>query len=422
MGLQKRALFREKSLQRLSDPEKLDEAMRIVAFKDWVLLGGFAVLVGGILLWSVYGSIPATVYGRGVILRPRTVVPFAAPSSGYFIAAKMRTGQVIKPGQVLGVIAQPEMQSKLQQMNLRLRQLLLQNRLADQLENRQAGLDSSAVEEKRHYLQQSLKDGQALAATLKKQFDSLEQLRKQQLVTDTVYSQAQEGYIRKLGDLSSLKTQLAELEGQKQALVQRSFQNRTGRQAEIQQLQSDINATERNLWSKSQIISQHRGRILTISTNLGTFVNEGQSLGTIQRLDVDSDMVTLAYFRSGDGKRIQRGMRVQVSPDSVERERYGSILAGVYSVAEYPVSAQEVSSLVGKEDLANALVKDNRNIQLVAELSLDRRTFSGFRWTTSSGPPLKISTATPCDVQVTLEDRSPLSFVIPFLKSLTGVR
>jgi len=419
---QKRTLFREKSLQRLSDPEKLDEAVRIVAFREWVLLGGFGVLVGGILCWGVYGSIPATVYGRGVILKPRTVVPFEAPSSGYFMSARIRTGQVVEPGQVLGVIAQPELQAKLGQMKLRLGQLLQQSRVAEQLESRQATLEGAAIEQKRRNLEQSLRDGQSLAATLKKQFESLAELRTQGLVTDAVYSQAQEGYIRKQSDLSALRVQIAELEGQKQALIQNAFKNRVSRQAEIQQLQSDIRTAERNLWSRSQIVSRHRAIILTISTNLGMFVNEGQSLGTMQRLDANSDLVTLAYFRSGDGKRIQRGMRVQISPDSVERERYGSILARVYSVSEYPVSAQEVGGLVGKEDLASALVADSRNIQMVAELSLDSRTFSGLKWTTSDGPPLKISTGTPCDVQVTLEERAPLSFVIPFLKSLTGMR
>jgi HlyD family secretion protein len=60
-------------------------------------------------------------------------------------------------------------------------------------------------------------------------------------------------------------------------------------------------------------------------------------------------------------------------------------------------------------------------IQVEAELQPDNSTFSGYKWSSSKGVDMKISSGTTTSVRVTTEERSPISFIFPFLKSLTGV-
>ncbi|MEM9503046.1 MAG: hypothetical protein AAGA01_03725 [Cyanobacteria bacterium P01_E01_bin.43] len=62
-------LFRQRSLERLSSPERLDELMTLVNLKSWLPLGTIGVLLGLGLLWSLVGRVPVTTSGRGLLVQ-----------------------------------------------------------------------------------------------------------------------------------------------------------------------------------------------------------------------------------------------------------------------------------------------------------------------------------------------------------------
>ena len=53
-------LFREKTLQRISSPEKLTEYLRVTNPGIWVILGAVILLLGGLFIWSVIGTLETT--------------------------------------------------------------------------------------------------------------------------------------------------------------------------------------------------------------------------------------------------------------------------------------------------------------------------------------------------------------------------
>lgn len=53
-------LFREKSIERVSSPEKLDDYIKVVSPGIWILLAAIIVLLLGILVWANVGTIPMT--------------------------------------------------------------------------------------------------------------------------------------------------------------------------------------------------------------------------------------------------------------------------------------------------------------------------------------------------------------------------
>ena len=53
-------LFREKSIERVSSPEKLDDYIKVVSPGVWILLAAIIVLLLGILAWANVGDIPMT--------------------------------------------------------------------------------------------------------------------------------------------------------------------------------------------------------------------------------------------------------------------------------------------------------------------------------------------------------------------------
>ncbi len=127
-----------------------------------------------------------------------------------------------------------------------------------------------------------------------------------------------------------------------------------------------------------------------------------------------SPLVSLAYFTIGDGKRIQPGMKITVTPDTVKREQYGGILGNVTAVSPFPVTKQSAANLVGNPEVAETLISQTGPLQVTAQLKLDPSTFSGYEWTSAKGSPhQKMSSGTTTTVRVILEEKAPISFVFP---------
>ena len=57
----KQSLFREKSLERLESPEKLNDYLRVTSPGVWLVLATVIVLLAGVCIWGVFGRIDATV-------------------------------------------------------------------------------------------------------------------------------------------------------------------------------------------------------------------------------------------------------------------------------------------------------------------------------------------------------------------------
>ena len=50
-------LFREKSLERVSSPEQLDDYIRVTTPSVWIVLAATVIILAGMLAWSVFGTV-----------------------------------------------------------------------------------------------------------------------------------------------------------------------------------------------------------------------------------------------------------------------------------------------------------------------------------------------------------------------------
>jgi NHLM bacteriocin system secretion protein len=130
----------------------------------------------------------------------------------------------------------------------------------------------------------------------------------------------------------------------------------------------------------------------------------------------------VAYFPDKDGRTIKAGMEVQVTPSMVKRERYGGILGKVTEVSSFPVTNQDITALVGSTELAQSLSGQEPKIQILAKLETDpSNTNNGYKWSSSKGPQIQLKTGTTVQVRIRVGDKRPISYVLPILRSLTGV-
>lgn len=76
----KNKLFREKNLERLESPEKLNDYLRVTSPGVWMILVTVVVLLIGVCIWGVFGRIQATTRAAVVTENGKSIcmVPDAA--------------------------------------------------------------------------------------------------------------------------------------------------------------------------------------------------------------------------------------------------------------------------------------------------------------------------------------------------------
>ena len=477
---QKRNLFRKESLERLSSPERLDQLMQVVTPKSWLPVITLVSLVSATVLWSIYGRIPITVQGQGVIIYPRKVVSLQSKSSGQLLALNVKAGDTIKKGQVLATINQSELQKQLQQQRLKLIELQTQDQSITSLERISIAQDQQTRTQQRSYLQKRIQELQTLTPLLKargndstqQQRASLQQklkafkdripilqerMKKRQYLyeegavsvdipyeaelkyqenLDQIYdieaqlkdlklkeAQQEKAYQENLTTIADYQAQLKQLDAEEANQTQQNLEAATLRKKEIQDVQREIARLEQQLKDNAQILSPYSGRILELAVAAGQVVSPGTRLGVIESENSSSKLVAITYFSIADGKKIQPGMNMQITPQTVKRERFGGILGTVSTVSSFPITEEAAANEVGNLEIIKSLTTNQPEglMQVFAHLKTDTNTFSGYQWSSSEGPQLKISSGTTTTVRIKLEDRRPITFLLPVLREYTGV-
>jgi HlyD family secretion protein len=115
-------------------------------------------------------------------------------------------------------------------------------------------------------------------------------------------------------------------------------------------------------------------------------------------------------------------MKIYITPDTVLREKFGSIIGTVSEVSPFPITEEAATKLIGNSAITNDLIaKVGPVIEVHAQLKLDPSTPSGYTWSSSQGPALKVTPGTTVTAQVTIEEQTPITLVLPILRQLTGV-
>ncbi|MFS0519412.1 NHLP bacteriocin system secretion protein [Nostoc sp. UIC 10607] len=477
---QKHTIFRKESLERLSSPERLDQLMQVVNPRSWLLLVALGSILGVAVIWSIYGRIPITVEGQGVLIYPSNVVPLQSKSAGQLMALNIKVGDVIKKGQVLATIDQAELRKQLQQQQAKLTQLDLQDQAVGSLQGQRLEQEkrsqsqqshylqqrilelrtitpllktkgNTSIEQQRQGLQQRLLQAQALNPVFLQRMEIRRQFKKEGAISgdealtaeqeylqnlekisdiqnqlkelDVKTTQTEKDYRENLSTISDLQAQLKELDSKQASVAQQDLESVTTRKKEIQEVKREIAQLEVQLGNNSQIISQYSGRILEITLTPGQVVEAGTRLATIEAENPKSKLVGVTYFPVAEGKKIKPGMTIQITPQTVKRERFGGIVANVTNISRFPITKEAAASEVGNAEVVEGLVSQQKDglIQIFSDLEIDSSTPSGYKWSSSTGPRLTVSSGTTTVARVKVEERAPITFVLPILRSVSGI-
>ncbi len=371
------SLFRKSALDALSNPEQLDQPLRLLRPGQWLLLlslGGFCL---SITVWSVLGRLPVRISGRGVLVRQDTVKAIQSESAGRLQELEVDVGDCVEAGHVLARIEPVREQLEEEQARIQLDQLRQQDAEQDRL-------------------------GAARIAQLRRSIERVDDL-------------AAVGAIP-VDELERRQQQLRDVED---SIASRNSQ----REQQITQQTTRIRTLKATMERTATVSAPAAGCIVDSSAHVGDVVQRGDILLTLDAATSTTELESLAFFPAKDGKRLSVGQRVRISPASTKPQRHGGIEGTVTAVLPLPVREDALRKRLGRNSLVDAVIAQNLGplIEVRTSLQRDPRTVSGYDWGGGSGPDLQLTVGTPTSVRVLVEERRPVSYVIPILRDLTGI-
>lgn len=477
MAEERKQIFREQSLDKLSSPDRLDQLLRVVRPRAWVSLTTLGVGIAIAVVWSVVGRIPSTVDGSGILVRPKQVVPFQTPASGQLASISASVGTIIRKGELLATLHLPKLEERLKLEQIKLEEFsdrtaqmtLLERSLATserdhlQLERtliqERIGTIKIAAERFRGKSEQFISMqrasvaigketaaqlGQALSERLAARTELLEletpligadsvlEVR-ERVIANQLYvadldtrehelelraNTARETFDRQMDQINGLELDLHALALRDVVITSKLEEDELRSDSERQEIARTILELSTQFQHESRIIADHDGKVLEITASIGEQLAMGERLGKIEIDDPSAKLMVLAYFTVRDGKRLAspgEDLRFRITPATVERERFGSIEGRIVRVSDYPVTTAAAAHQIGDLETARTLLGGESRIEVLAELSIGE-TPTGYLWTSGSGPvDAAITAGTTAQVRVTVEKLAPITLILPFL-------
>jgi HlyD family secretion protein len=375
-------LLRKAALEKMSSPEQLDMAMRVTSPASWIALAAFGVLIVTAVVFSIVGRMPIKIDSSGILLRGDQVQTIQVVANGVIDRLDVKEGDLIEEGQVVAHLDLPELEGEIRASKDRISDLTSQGEVR-----------TSQMTSLRQSYQQQINE-------LYSRRRNIESLVERQIKTRN--------------DLAAIDAQISSIRAQ---MVQ-SDAGETQRENQVAEERRRLEQLEERLEAGSKVKSPHRGRVAAVLKSQGQVIQQGERLVNLE--EPDAPFHVLLFVPFSEGKKVRPGMQVRISPSTVKPEEYGFVVGTVESMSSQPVTPEEVRATLNNDQLANRFAQDTP-FRVRASPELDESTLSGFRWTSSSGPPHPIGGNTPCSAQIIIDKRRPISYVIPTVKKTLGI-
>jgi multidrug efflux pump subunit AcrA (membrane-fusion protein) len=163
--------------------------------------------------------------------------------------------------------------------------------------------------------------------------------------------------------------------------------------------------------AQTDVVSLFSGRVDSVVIEKGMLLQRGHNVAVVKE---GNDPLSAFVFVSGEqGKQLKKGMKVQVLPSTVKAEEFGYIQGKVTHVSQFPVTKPEMFLLLENQSLVDTLRTNDAQLRVDVKLLKDPSTPSGFKWSSSHGPPFAITRGTLCSATFVLGEERPMTLVLP---------
>lgn len=418
----KRQIFRQSALDRLASADQLDSLVSVTDAKGWIALISLVVLIAAALVWSFFGSIPTRVKGKGVLLASGSVVNVASQSTGSIAKLYVRPDRIVRKGDLIATIAQPELAKEIEDSRERTAELEAQNRQALSFAEKNKRLQKEVFAKKTENLNGTIRILNERKKWLQEKLAGQTKVLERGLITKQALIETQQGIQQVDSELQEALNQQKQLAAQEMETNNRFEQEAMSRQLQISESRRAAESVAKKREQMVSVLAPCDGRVLEVMAGEGSLVHMSMPVISIERLDGEKQgLEAVIYVSMADGKQINPGMTAQITPGSVKREEYGFIFGKVKAVSRFPSTTEGMMSVLANDKLVGTLTVEGAPIAIRAALETDPASSSGYRWSSGKGPNIQVTSGTLCDVYVTVREQPPISMIIPFMKKSLGL-
>ena len=365
-------MFRKAALEKMSSPEQLDLMMRVTSPIGWLALLTLAVVLAGALVWSVVGSIPELVDGRGVLLTGERVFEVKAPMSGTIVSISATPDSTVHPGDVIAVLKN----------------------------------ESAQIEER-----------QASEATMSR---------------DEMMIETKKGEIASLQQQKAVQADLVR-RGLKAENVLFDYDQRVNAdRAQINEIQRELDMLHAQMESTAKVTTPEGGRVVEVVKGMGDGVRQGEPIlrielsakvepGAPERI-CGGGLHVLIYVPADLAGKVRPGQPARISPLDVKKEEFGYLEGKVAWISSFAASPEDMHEKLQNDALVQAYSQQGPVFEARACLVPDpANTMNGYKWSSSTGPNRKITGGGQCTVSMVVAARRPYTYVIPAIRRAAGL-
>lgn len=422
-----RSPFRAEALAALQTPDQLGHVLRLVKpARAWALgvLGGAIVMA---VAAAAIVRVPIPVKAAGVLASSKGVLelPITAQHEGRIAAILVQHGDHVAPDDVIARLELPELRAEFALAEADRRQVESELERIRLIQKGQAEGVRGLNEQNRAEIQSGLRSlGDRLAA-LRDMREGLDKLRDRGIVSLDRALQIR-------SDLADTEERMA---AKRSELLRMDLDERNQAsqfQREVFALESRLAAADRQLarlreqLKRELVLSSHYGVVSEIAVAAGDLVKFDTPVVSLLPTDrtLSSEtpgpdyLLATLFVPAAEGKKVRPGMEVLIDPRSVRRDVYGYMIGTVRSVSDVPTTVERLRRLLRNDALARQLSQEGAPFLVQVVLRRERSNPSGFAWTSSKGPEVRITAGTLLAADIATERVTLLSLALPALRAL----
>jgi len=415
--------FRAEAVASATSVTVVEDALEVVQPPLMVLWWGLAALVIGLLTWSATTNVPVKIGGQGILLSAGGLTDIVSDTEGRVVELLVAPGDLVAAGSVVAVVDQAEQRLLLTAAQGELRDAEVARAEMLRFQERDAEADRAWRAARDEGLGQTLRSAEERLQLMTERERVMRDLAAQSLTT-------RDRAISALVELFQISDQIETIRNDRRVLGLDAAIRQSQREKDLLQADMRVAQAERQVATLNDrirrlgaIVSPFDGRVVEAKANAGQVVSRGGPLLTLVRSDVPGaeagGLVGLIYVGAQDGKKLQPGMTVELSPATAPEQEYGYLVGRVVRVADTPASSAGMLRTLQNDALVTEFQRNQRTLFEV-NIVMERDARGELRWSAGNGPPFTIEGGTPVVMQATVRNVRMISLGLPALQRWLG--
>jgi HlyD family secretion protein len=423
--------------------DQLDTLVRVTTVQSWVYLGTLFCVCLSVVVFAVVYQVPTKVTGEGILLIDSDALALVrSQATGRLVKLSVGLGAEVKPESVVGTVSQDDQIDTINEAKAKLEELKSEDKELTDFEQIEKRTHEAAMARASEATRDALVNSGDALRIADKIVVSAEHLRLQHLLGDLEMLTAREKLYAIQRDLKNSHTRLAELELDRAKAKYARGRAQIDRRLKIKQLETKLALDAKKLERTSRVVSKTGGRVADVLVSPGELVREGAPILLLHspvseagHSDGAEPHDAVVFVPAGEGKKIEVGDLVQVSPATVKREEHGFIKGRVVAVSVLPATKLAMEAALAHPELVESFLQRHApGVVLRVLVRLDRIDGSTvvrapehgpepknlFKWSSSSGILQPLKTGTMCQAAIVVERRRLISLLLPWVKTQMG--